>query len=324
MQVILQITAGPSLGRKMRVHPDRITQCGKSGKADIGFPADDAMAELHFEIRFDEFGPVLRDMGSGRGTRLNETPVEAPVALKDQDEIAAGHTRLRVRVDANAGLALAAAGAVGVAGIASAPPRVPTAEIVCEPLDLQDPSLALLDPAVLPLPYAERLAAGGLIDDALTVLAFLLPRRLAVWWAWTCVRESCGDKLKADDLIGFHAAYDWVAEPTEALAQAARGPAEHPKKKGPGAWLASAVFWSGETLSLPGFPKVPPKPELGAHALTAALSIAAQRAAPPGKTQPLKSAWFQRGLALSKAKDLEWPKPARQDPDLPPVRTSAP
>ena len=53
MQVILQITAGPSVGRKIRVHPDRITQCGKSGRADIGFPYDDAMSELHFEIQLD-------------------------------------------------------------------------------------------------------------------------------------------------------------------------------------------------------------------------------------------------------------------------------
>ena len=193
MQVILQITAGPSVGRKIRVHPDRITQCGKSGKADIGFPYDDAMSELHFEIRFDEAGPVLRDMGIAKGTRVNGTAVESPRQLADGDQIEAGQTRLVERVDAaERALPALGAAAAGVGGIAAAEPKIHTALEFCKPLDLSEDARKRLDEKIRTPDYVTLLAGAGLYDDAVKVLAYLLPQRLSVWWGWSCVRSSCG------------------------------------------------------------------------------------------------------------------------------------
>jgi hypothetical protein len=320
MQVIMQITAGPSVGRKIRVHPDRITQCGKSTRADIGFPHDEAMSDLHFEISFPDGAPRLRDMGSERGTEVNGQPVLGAVELRDQDEIAAGRTRILVRVDAADRVSPVLGAAAGIAG---AEPKIRTALEFCKPLDLSEEARLRLDDQLTPPAYLRRLDQDGLREDALKVLAYWLPARRSVWWGWSCVRESASARLKPDDLIAFNAAYDWVADPSDAVRRAAFATAEHAKMQGPGAWLSVAAFWSGDSLAPPNLPKVPPAPTLCGQAVAVALTLAAAPLPPP-EAATLRQGWIAKGLALAEPAEIEWPAPPRRDPDLPPTRQNAP
>src|SRR5579864_6955197 len=63
-----------------------------------------------------------------------------------------------------------------------------------------------------PLDYARRLLASPRPAEAIAFLAFLLPRREAVWWARQCVVALLGPS--ADD-AALRAADAWVREPEE-------------------------------------------------------------------------------------------------------------
>jgi FHA domain len=316
MQVILQITAGPSVGRKIRVHPDRITQCGKSIKADVGFPHDEAMSDIHFEISFPDNKGRIRDCGGSGGTLLNGQLVEGSQPLRDLDEITAGRTTVQVKIDQTL---RASPSAVAAAAAAAEVLKHDTALVYCKPLELSDDARKRMDDQIKVPAYIELLAGAGLLDDAIKVLGYHLKPRVSVWWGWECVRKDAGEQLKPDDLMAFNAAYDWIVNPLDPVRRTAHQCAENAKMQGAGSWIAMAAFWSGDSLMPPNLPKVPPAPTLAGQAVSVALTIAATLV-PRAKADAIKRAWIQHGLELSRAAEIEWPKPARGDGDQAPSR----
>lgn len=314
MQVILQITAGPSVGRKIRVHPDRITQCGKSIKADVGFPHDEAMSDIHFEISFPDDKGRIRDCGGG--TLLNGQRVEGYQPLRDMDEITAGRTTVLVKIDQTQRSSPAAVAAAAAAAVEL---KHDTALVYCKPLELSEDARKRMDDKIKVPAYVELLAGAGLLDDAIKVLAYHLKPRLTVWWGWECVQKSAGDQLKPDELIAFNAAYEWIANPLDPIRRTAHQCAENAKMQGAGSWIAMAAFWSGDSLMPANLPKVPPPATLPGQAVSVALTIAGTLV-PRAKKDEVRRAWLQRGLELSRAAEIAWPKPARGDGDQAPSR----
>ena len=68
-----------------------------------------------------------------------------------------------------------------------------------------------------PLDFARKLLAPGRRFESIVYLAYLLPRREAVWWGCQCVRAISGNK--ADDAL--LAAEAWVRDPDETTRRAA-------------------------------------------------------------------------------------------------------
>ncbi|MBX3411217.1 MAG: FHA domain-containing protein [Pirellulales bacterium] len=98
MRVILELITGPYAGRKTWLQTGQTLQVGNTEDADFAVADDPEMSALHFAVRVDRNGCQLSDLRSERGTYVNGQSVQS-AALSDGDEITAGHSVLRVRID---------------------------------------------------------------------------------------------------------------------------------------------------------------------------------------------------------------------------------
>ncbi|MBP3960161.1 hypothetical protein J8F10_33460 [Gemmata sp. G18] len=146
---------------------------------------------------------------------------------------------------------------------------------VAKSLVLSEPAKALLSPAHTPRQFFDALAAhSDLAEDAIRFLAAALPKREGVWWALGCVR-SAFPKPAPEAARAITAADAWVKEPTEVNRRAcgdAASAADHGTAAG---CLAAAAFWSGGSLAPPHLAAVPPRDDLTATAISAAVLLSA-------------------------------------------------
>jgi hypothetical protein len=123
-----------------------------------------------------------------------------------------------------------------------------------------------------PLDYAGHLLASRRPADAIVFLAYLLPRREAVWWGRQCVAAMLGPRA---DTAAFHAAEEWVRAPDEALRRAALDIGNGGDRTSATTWLALAAGWSGGSMIGPEHAAVLPPLSSCAKAVNAAIVLAA-------------------------------------------------
>ena len=124
--------------------------------------------------------------------------------------------------------------------------------------------------------FCEMLAASPTPEEALAFCAYLLPRRVAVWWGHECL-ASMEALLDDTDRRMMELAAAWVGSPREDERYAAMDAALDSRVKTPGVWLALGAGWSGGSMTGPDLPPVPPAPYLTARAVNAAvLSVLAR------------------------------------------------
>jgi signal transduction histidine kinase len=93
----LIVTKGPDEGRQFPLAPGAVATVGRHSTNPVPL-RDPQVSRRHFEITPDPDGPVLNDLGSGNGTRVNgQTVRTAP--LRVGDEIAVGETVLLYAAD---------------------------------------------------------------------------------------------------------------------------------------------------------------------------------------------------------------------------------
>jgi hypothetical protein len=112
------------------------------------------------------------------------------------------------------------------------------------------------------------------------LFAHALPKREAVWWACMCARHTAPEALAAADRASREAAEVWVRRQTEDARRAAMDNAQQSGFGSPETWAAVAAFWSGDSLSPPDQPKVPPAPHLTGTAVAGAVQLASVRGDP--------------------------------------------
>ncbi len=88
----LQVLAGPDAGRKKRFRGVRMV-VGRGRGCDFQLQ-DNSVSRRHLELVLGDAGVLLRDLGSGNGTRVNDQKVDEH-KLQDGDEVALGKTRFR-------------------------------------------------------------------------------------------------------------------------------------------------------------------------------------------------------------------------------------
>jgi hypothetical protein len=119
MRVILEVIAGPEAGRRVWLQTGQVLIVGRSDLVDAGFPVDNQMSGRHFSLSCGTAECHLKDFGSTNGTFVNGQRVTEYV-LGDADEVAAGQTRFRIRLeDAPAPLASSRPPAVAAATVAT-------------------------------------------------------------------------------------------------------------------------------------------------------------------------------------------------------------
>ena len=164
-------------------------------------------------------------------------------------------------------------------------------------LELAGGAAAALDGCTLVSEALSRLAGAGFLVEAARLCAHALPHREAVWWALQCAAHTAPADLPEADRAARDLAEQWVRRRSDEIRRAAMQKAELAGYGTPEAWAAVAAFWSGDSMSPPDAPKVPPPPHLPGTAVTGCVVLASVR------TQPQRQADRLRRF-LDSARDL--------------------
>ena len=161
-------------------------------------------------------------------------------------------------------------------------------------MELSAPASARLRADMTPRAAVQDLLDAGQAQDALKLLARLLPKRYAVAWLCQCARDQ---PLTHEDRSGAALAEKWVREPTESNRRAAFEFAHAGGYKALGAWLAAAAGWSGGSLA-PAAQEtpVPPAEHLTARATVAAINLMAALDATHFAVR--RTAFIERAMSL--------------------------
>jgi hypothetical protein len=128
-------------------------------------------------------------------------------------------------------------------------------------LKLGEPARALLRPGWTARQYLDGLIAAGHLSDAIRLLAYVLPRREAVWWACQCVRAGTPEPPPSE-AQALRAAERWVVSAGDNHRRETYLAAESVEFSTPASLCCLAAFWSGGSVAPPGQTDVLPAENL--------------------------------------------------------------
>jgi hypothetical protein len=168
-----------------------------------------------------------------------------------------------------------------------------TADIEAEPTD------------EAPLDFARKLLAPGRRFEAIVFIAYLLPRREAVWWGCQCVRAIAGNNADGALL----AAEAWVRDPDEPTRRAALDLGWARDARVATTWLALAAGQSGGSIAREDAHPVAAPPQATALDVKAAVILAIAQSPPNGQSAWL-SACVEAGIRFADGGDAKVRVPA--------------
>jgi hypothetical protein len=163
-----------------------------------------------------------------------------------------------------------------------------TLQTILPRLELSKDAATCLAGCEQPSEAVNRLMQAELLIEAARVCAHALPARERVWWAARCARATAAAKLPPADSEACALGEDWVRRPTDETRRAAMEKAQATGFTSPEAWVAVAAFWSGDSMSPPDQPKVPPAPHLAGSAVVGAVILASVRTHPDRQPDRLR------------------------------------
>ncbi|HET6433615.1 DUF6931 family protein [Dyella sp.] len=168
-------------------------------------------------------------------------------------------------------------------------------------MELTPDASARLRADMSPQTAVQDLLAAGQAQDALKLLARLMPKRYAVAWLCQCAREQ---PLTQEDRAGASLAEQWVRDTSESNRRAAFEFAHAGGYKSLGAWIAAAAGWSGGSLA-PATQQtpVPPPEHLTARATVASINLMAALDAPNFASR--RATFIERAMSLLQASGSE-------------------
>jgi hypothetical protein len=187
--------------------------------------------------------------------------------------------------------------------------RFTTARQVFEAFPTAAADIAVRPGDERPLDFARKLLAPGRRFESIVYLAYLLPRREAVWWGCQCVRAVSG--AKPDDAL--LAAEAWVRDPEETTRRAALDLGWSRDARIATTWLALAAGQSGGSITPEGAYPVAPPPQATALDVKAAIVLAIAQGPAPDQ-----SAWtaacVEAGIRFASGGDAKVQAPAPAAP----------
>jgi hypothetical protein len=164
-----------------------------------------------------------------------------------------------------------------------------------------------------PTDHARHLLGSARPQEAIAFLAYLLPRREAVWWARQCVAALLGPAADSDAL---RAADLWVKGPDEENRQTALQLGASGDPKAAPTWLARAAAWSGGSMCPPDLTPLPAPPTACAQAVNAAIMLAASAGDPLGVMKRI-AACADAGIRFAEGEEARvYPPAATPSPAL--------
>ena len=139
---------------------------------------------------------------------------------------------------------------------------------------LGDDARALATTVATPRALVAALADRALHADATRLLAHLLPRREAVWWALSCARAAAGPAPTAPIAESLAATERWILQPTDEHRREAMAAAERADLGSAAGMTGLAAFLSAGSIAPPEAPHTPPGEFLAAKAVAGAVVLA--------------------------------------------------
>ncbi len=173
----------------------------------------------------------------------------------------------------------------------------PLAADVCRDVPLDKPARRLLRPGLTAEEYVWILAGAGHWNDATRVVAQMLPRREAVWWACQCARQTPLPGAAPEAELALQAAEKWVTEMTEESRLAASVAGENAEIGTAAGCAAMGAFSTGGSLTSPPAPSLLSPAGLTAQYVTASLLISAL-SPDPAKAPAKYRTFLKQGLEL--------------------------
>ena len=173
--------------------------------------------------------------------------------------------------------------------------------------ELSEPAMALVRPGTHPRDYVALLMERELYPDAVRFLAHALPKREAVWWAWTTARRTAGEKPPPPVKAALDATERWIAQPSDPNRREAMAAAEKAGFDSAAGCAGLGAFFSGGSLAPPELPPVPPGEYQAAKAVAGAVIIAAVSGEPAQAPEKFKKSIAQ-GLDVTNRIKLWEPK----------------
>jgi hypothetical protein len=100
MLVILEATAGPATGRRIRVAEGSILRVGRTARSDYALGEDSYLSGQHFAIEYDGVQCRIRDLGSSNGTFVNGDRITDRI-VQEGDSVGAGGSTFIVHIDSS-------------------------------------------------------------------------------------------------------------------------------------------------------------------------------------------------------------------------------
>ncbi|MGD8277598.1 MAG: hypothetical protein PVH00_06205 [Gemmatimonadota bacterium] len=148
--------------------------------------------------------------------------------------------------------------------------------------ELSDDSARFLKPERAPRDYVQILIRNRLYEDAIGLIAHVLPPREGVWWAWSCARDAAGESPPEPVTRALETTRSWIVEPTDENRRAAGEVAEELDYDSAPAFAAFAAFLCGETLGPADAAPAPPPPGASGKAIAGCICMAAATGEPEG------------------------------------------
>lgn len=310
MQVILTIQSDIPGPKRTVLREGQVLRVGRTSWADFSVPGDAEMADVHFSVECRGSKCTLRALQRDSPTQRNDDEVTESV-LEDGDSIIAGGTTFLVRIEgAPVSVAEPKAGDEedtddelpddsGFAHVEN-----PSAAEIAAGCELSEEGTALMTDKMIPRQFVDELIAAGNVRDAITFLAYALPKREAVWWGAACAESARKGTAGGREITAIATARKWVTDPSEENRRAAEAIAMADKDGTPAGYASLAAFFSGGSLAPPDLPEVPPDDKLTAQIVAASIPLAAADGDPLTVDERLL-AFLKTGIAIADG-DNRW------------------
>lgn len=142
-----------------------------------------------------------------------------------------------------------------------------------------------------------RLKEAEQVVEAIQFMAHALPKREAIWWAWSCARHAAGDEPPEVIQGCLEATGLWIRDPSDANRRNAYEWAQKADIATAAGCAGAAAFFSGGSMGPPDQPEMLPDEYQAAKTIAGAVLLAAVEV--PETAQETMLEYLDKGLEVA-------------------------